>query len=123
MALSSSGEGGGLVIEVVIEVHAIDVVVARHLHHGLDDRASRLGMPGSITKRSEAGDPLRLSLVHAGGAPRCHAVQLFDRGGRTIHRDAVRVEPGMQLQVAPMGSLDDERQRIEPWVLPRVPVR
>ncbi len=94
-------------------MHAVNIVIADYLHNAGDHPIPRGGYAG-IDDKSSGGrpDPFRMLFVYA--------FLHIERGlGRIIgiHRYPVRVEPCMYLQIALMGLIYGEPQRIEPRVL------
>ena len=98
-------------VEVVVEVDRVEVV----LRDGVHDRGlavlAGLGDAGVVVEPAAVGDgPLGVNLGRMG---RCKA---GDVGGE-VHRDAERVEPRVELEVAPMRLRDGEGQRVVSRVL------
>ncbi len=91
-------------IEVVVEVHAVEVVVLDRVQDRLPDVLLGLGQARVEVELAAVGpDPLGM---HARG-------MLGHEPGRVgLHRDAVRVEPRVQLEVAPVRLVDDEGERV-----------
>ena len=99
----------GYGIEVVVEVHAVEVVVLDRVQDGLLDVLLHLGESRVEVELAAVGpDPVG---VHAG---RVLGHELRRVG---LHRDAVRVEPGVQFEVAPVRLVDDEGERVVARVL------
>ena len=91
-------------VEVVVEVHAVEVVVLDRVQDGPLDVLLRLGQARvEVELAAVRPDPLG---VHA------RRVLGHELGGVGLHRDAVGVEPGVQLEVAAVRLVDDERERV-----------
>ncbi len=97
--------GHGVGVEVVVEVHAVDVVVL----HAVQDR--RVDVLAGLRQA-------RVEVELAAVGP--HPVGVLPRGvgGQELrrvrlHRDAVRVVPGVQLEVACVRLRHDEGERVE----------
>ncbi|RAO32897.1 hypothetical protein PSN13_03587 [Micromonospora saelicesensis] len=110
----------GVGVEVVVEVDAIDVVPLDGIHHGGLDELADLGDPGVVVEPA-AGDagrwvgegPVGVLLRRVAGGELGEVGAGAAGGG---HRDAVRVEPGVELQVPLVRLVDQEGQ----WVPARV---
>lgn len=105
--VASSGKSSsplGVRVEVIVHVHAVDVVAPHHVAHGRDQLALRVGF-------TRIEPQLRAVRAHELGPPRrdMRRRQRGDRGG--VPR-AERIEPGVQLQPARVGRGDRERQRV-----------
>ncbi len=96
----------GVRVEVVVEVDGVDVVLRDRVHdRGLAELAS-LGDAGVVVELAAVGDrPLGVDLRRMRGR------QAGDVG-REVHGDPVRVEPRVELEVAPVRLGHREGQRV-----------
>ncbi len=96
-------------VEVVVEVDRVDLVLVHRVEHRLAHELADLGQPRVVVELAAVRHhPV---LVLAGGVGRR---QLAEVG---VVGDAVRVEPGVQLQTAGVGLLDGRAQRVPAGVL------
>ncbi len=132
-AFAVAAEGGAVVkahaldgigVEVVVEVYAVDIVAGHDIAHHRGDMVA-VGRLAGVEVQSPVV-PHRALGMAAGYVPGRHALAA---GGR----DAVGVEPGVQLHAAGVGLVDDKLQRVPcrrrrlasgteiaaPWLEPR----
>ncbi len=94
----------GIGIKIIVDVNAIDIVTAQHVEHDVERVPLHAGI-GRILPEVLAVAPHPFGTRHA---------DMIGRGGGFRARDprAKRIEPGVQLQSAPVGLRHGEGQRI-----------
>ncbi|KGC52790.1 hypothetical protein DO65_4945 [Burkholderia pseudomallei] len=91
-------------VEIIVEMHGVDIVAGDRVHDRVDDERARGGHAGVVIQLAAVADhPVRMRARRMRGDERVEPV---------VHRDAVRIEPCVQLEIAPMRFGDGERERI-----------